>query len=74
MNSISVLNQIKNMEDELQMIKLAPVVSPKYQRHPFKAGIVESTSGLLGKNFPSGIVYEDSIRKNWKNRIKKLGL
>ena len=57
-----LLQEVENMEERLETMKLSgsPLVSPAVT-----VNIVQHTSGLLGKHFPSGKIYQKKVRASW---------
>jgi cobalamin biosynthesis Co2+ chelatase CbiK len=72
-NSASILlKKMKNLEKELLNLKIETFL--KLKKMANKTSIVKRTSGILGKKFPSGIKFENSIREKWRKEFKRLNL
>ena len=75
MINTQILKQIENLEEEIQSIKWAIVsgvnIIPKAK---LGKDIVQLTSGLLGKSFPKGTVYEKKMRRSLHKHMQRNGL
>ena len=71
MNPISLQRHLDHLEEELQSIKWRlsgfPLILTKKTKKPIRFSIIQATSGILGKRFPLGCHYEDSIRRSWRH-------
>lgn len=67
---LTVLKKMENLEKELLTLKTEMLL--KLRGMANKISIVKRTSGILGKKFPSGIKFENSIRKKWDKEFSKL--
>lgn len=67
--------ELDTISDELELlkIKLHWLSLPSLRKQPDKS-IVARTAGVLGKEFPSGILFENEIRRAWKGRLLREGV
>ena len=75
-SSAKILQEIEALEERLQMVKWT-IRLPAPRRRAVAARstqIVSRTAGLLGTRFPSGIRYEQRLRRGWAKRLHRLGL
>ena len=70
MSSTMLLEKINRMEKEIQVLKIESVL--KLREKIKEISIVKKTCGILSKKFSKGVKFEDSLRKDWKNRFKEL--
>lgn len=63
------LEKINNMEMEIQLLKIESILQWKNKIEDIS--IVKETNGILGKGFSKGISFENSLRKEWKERFKR---
>jgi hypothetical protein len=71
---IKTLRQVEALEERLQAVKWTITLPARSRRDNPRLQIVERTAGLLGKTFPSGVVYERRRRQAWDARTRRLGL
>ena len=64
-----LLEKIDRMETEIQLLKIESVL--QWKNAIKDVSIVKETGGILGKKFPKGVSFENSLRKEWKERFKK---
>lgn len=73
MNNIipwTILGELDRLEEKIQTIRYK--VSTRLEKKP--TNIVQKTAGLLGKDFPGGVSFENEVRKSWSSRTKKMGI
>ena len=71
-NSTTVLDKVRILEKELNLLKMEAFWYSKKRKE--RKDILKETFGILGENFPSGIDYENRIRKEWRKRFKTFKL
>ncbi|MBU3964823.1 hypothetical protein KKG29_03785 [Patescibacteria group bacterium] len=70
MRQFLLLEKINKMETEIQLLKIESVLQWKNAAEDIS--IIGETSGILGKKFLKGISFENSLRKGWKERFKRI--
>jgi len=69
MRQALLLEKINTMEAEIQLLKIESVL--QWKNAAKDISIIGETSGILGKKFSKGISFENSLRKEWKERFKR---
>jgi len=67
--SAEIRQRIEKLEEELQKIKW----DISFHRI-LKESVVDLTKGILGSGFEKGVKYQRRIRKEWRKRMKRMGL
>jgi hypothetical protein len=71
-STLTLLKKMKNLEKELLTLKIETFL--KLRKMANKTSIVKRTSGILGKKFPYGVKFENSIREKWNKEFRRLNL
>jgi len=67
-NQTKLRERIERLEEEIQKLKWISV--PKIS----KPSVVDMSRGILGSKFQKGVEYQRKMRKQWEQRMKKVGL
>ena len=72
---VKTLHEAETLEERLQVAKWTLIIPRPFRRRRLTNGsrIVSRTAGLLGKRIPSGVIYEQRLRKTWASRLRRLG-
>ncbi len=67
--TLKLREKIERLEGEIQELKWS-ISIPKI----LKPSVVDMSKGILGTKFPKGVEHQRKIRKQWEQRMGKMGL
>lgn len=69
-STTEVFTKIRKLEKDLELIKMEAFLSLRKKAE--RITILKKAFGILGNKFPTGITYENKIRKEWDKNLKSL--